>query len=152
MRRESTVEISVENADGTFSDVNAKVFEIRPADVYKAYDAAKEKGLEIFFEDEYYISRCTSLSVTQLKTLYPSDLELLLTKFREVNSSFLAPWPTIKKLVAKVGLVEWIGQILETSGVKEKLGETLAETFSAIAQDSQNEVITEPGTTDGSIS
>lgn len=152
-RRQTEVEVDVEKEleDGTIENKSlvVQVFEIRPTDVYKAYDAAKDRGLEVFFEDGYFLGRCTSLPLEDLKLLYPSDLEKIVTAFREVNKSFLAPWPTIKKLIAKVGLVEWLGRIVENSEIKEKIGETIAKNLGDFALDSPEEDMSESGNTDG---
>ena len=152
-RREKIVPLKIENGDGGEDAVDVKVFEIRPLDVYKAYDAAKESGgFEFLMEDAGYVARCTDLGVDKLKLLYPGDIELLIAAFKEVNSSFLAPWPTIKKVIQKVGLVEWLGQVIENSGMKAKIGDSLTESLKEFALDLPSADTSESGNTDGAIS
>lgn len=161
-RRRKEIQIGIERKKNpTDSDckkikeeeITVSVFEVRPADVYAAYDAIRKGGsLKVLIEDEYFLERCTDLGMEDVRNLYPSEMEKLIDAFREVNSSFLAPWPTIKRLIQKVGLVDWLGQMIEKSGIKNQVADQLVETWSHIAQDLQNEDTPESGSMDGHTS
>jgi hypothetical protein len=101
-------------------NIEIKVFEVRPLDLLEIHKEIQRDGLPVG-EYERLLPLCCNLTKDQIVNLYPSEMAVLLDDFREVNADFFAPWPTIRKVIEKVGLVEWGIDLLQKSGMMEKM-------------------------------
>lgn len=141
-----TKEFIIKTDDG---DLEVKLYEVRPRDLYTKLQACIGKKSLQSEEYQELLGICCNLTTEQLAELYPSEMEVVLNHFKEVNASFLAPWPTLKKLIEKVGLTEWIVKVIEDSGIKEVFAKALATDWKKVAHISLEKDISTPGTTDG---
>ena len=142
-RKTKTIELTKD--DNTKMPVT--VYEVRPLDLWNDFEEAKKGG---FHEYEKLLTRCCSLTKTDLAELFPSDLELVFQAWKSVNRSFLSPWPTIKSLIDRLGLAEWLAQVIEESGIKENMKNILVNNWQGLFASTLNEATLEPGNTDGS--
>lgn len=129
-------EFTVETDSG---ELKIKVYEIRPRDLYTRLQKCVGKKLQST-EYQELLDICCNLTTEQLAGLYPSEMEVIIKHFKEVNKSFLAPWPTIKTVIEKVGLTEWLVKVINQSGVKEIFSEALMKDWRQLAKDSFDKV------------
>lgn len=116
-------------------ELKVKIYEVRPKDLYnKLQKCIGKKSTSTEYQD--LLDICCNLTVEQLAELYPSEMEVIIQHFKEINKAFLAPWPTIKSLIEKVGLAEWAVGIIEKSGVKEVFSEALITDWKKLAHTS----------------
>jgi hypothetical protein len=134
-----------------FGKLEVAVFEVRPFDLLEIHQEIQAEGLPIG-EYERLLPLCTSLTREQLSGLYPSELELVINAFKDANKSFLAPWPTIKKIIEKIGLGDWLADVLKQSGIMEKTKTLLSLDLQKVSVSSPNEDITDPNSMDGGTS
>jgi hypothetical protein len=125
-------EFTIETDDG---DLAVIVYEVRPRDLYTKLQQCVHKELSST-EYQELLNICCNLTTGQLAGLYPSEMEVVIQHFKEVNASFLAPWPTLKALIEKVGLTEWVVKVIEQSGVKEVLAIALVKDWKKLAKSS----------------
>ena len=166
-RKTKTIELTMD--DGAKMPVT--VYEVRPLDLWNDFEEiqkgnpeqtqagestetqsgeSEEAKKRSFHEYEKLLTRCCSLTKTDLAELFPSDLELVFQAWKSVNRSFLSPWPTIKSLIDRLGLAEWLAQVIEESGIKENMKNILVNNWQGLFADLSNEATPEPGNTDGS--
>lgn len=131
-----TKKLTVETDGGP---LHVEVHEIRPKDVYNFARRTREGGQTETNEFGELLGCCTNLTMEQITDLYPSEMEQVIKAFKEVNASFLAPWPTLKSVIEKLGLVNWIAQVLEESGIKEKIASTFLDDWKRLVQGSSKE-------------
>lgn len=137
--------------EGTeLGDLAVEVYEVRPIDLLEIHQDIQGKKLPLG-EYERLLPLCTNLTRAQLVKLFPSEFELVLEDFKEVNKSFLAPWPTIKKVAEKVGLVEWGLDVLEKSGFLETMKTMFYMDLQKLSVSLPKEVIEIQNSTDGGI-
>jgi hypothetical protein len=129
-------EFTVETDNG---ELKIKVYEIRPRDLYTRLQKCVGKKLQST-EYQELLDICCNLTTEQLAGLYPSEMEVIIKHFKEVNKSFLAPWPTIKTVIEKVGLTEWLIKVINQSGVKEIFSEALITDWQKLAKGSFDKV------------
>ena len=129
-------EFTVETDDG---ELKIKVYEIRPRDLYTRLQNCIGKKLQST-EYQELLDVCCNLTTEQLAGLYPSEMEIIIQHFKEVNISFLAPWPTLKGMIEKVGLMEWLVKVIEQSGIKDIFAEALVKDWKKLAKDSFDKV------------
>lgn len=101
-------------------DLQVELYELRPFDLLELHQKIQAEALPLG-EYERLLPLCTNLTKDQLTALYPSEFSEVLAAFKEVNRDFLAPWPTIKKVSEKVGLVDWLVDLATKSGFLEKM-------------------------------
>jgi hypothetical protein len=129
--------------------LEVKLYEVRPRDLYSKLQACVGKKSLQSEEYQELLNICCNLTTDQLAELYPSEMEIILKHFKEVNASFLAPWPTLKKLIEKVGLTEWVLTVVKDAGIKEVFAKALVMDWKKIANTSLEKGTLMPGTTDG---
>ena len=122
-------EFIVETDDG---ELKVAVYEVRPIDLYTKLQQCVGKKMSST-EYQGLLEICCNLTSKQLAGLYPSELEVIIQHFKEVNASFLAPWPTLKAMIEKVGLTDWVVEVIETSGVKKIFSEALITDWKKLA-------------------
>lgn len=127
------------------------ISEVRPLDLLELHKEIQKEGLPIG-EYERLLPLCCNLTKEQIIKLYPSELALLIEDFKEVNSSFFAPWPTIKKLIDKVGMTEWALDLLDKSGMMEKLKTAISLDLQKLSVSSTDTATLPPSDTDGGTS
>lgn len=131
--------------------IDVVISEVRPLDLLELHKEIQKDGLPIG-EYERLLPLCCNLTKEQLLKLYPSEMELLIEDFKEVNSSFFAPWPTIKKVIEKIGLTEWALDLLEKSGMLEKLKMAISLDLQKLSVSSTATDMSPQSGTDGGIS
>lgn len=138
-------EFSLDTDEG---ELKIKIYEVRPRDLYEKMQNCVGKKM---FSTEYQelIELCCNLSSEQLGNLYPSEIEVLIKHLKEVNASFLAPWPTIKAVIEKVGLTDWLVKIIEQSKIKEVFSEALIKDWQKLSASSLQKDTQTHGTTAG---
>lgn len=117
------------------SELKVIVREVRPRDLYAKLQSCVGKKISST-EYQELLDICCNLTVDQMAGLYPSEMEEIIKHFKEVNKSFLAPWPTIKTMIEKVGLTEWAIEVIEKSGVKKIFSEALIKDWKKLAPSS----------------
>lgn len=146
MRRTKTRTLATDDGE-----LKVEVYEVRPFDLLEIHNEIKQKGLSVG-EYERLLPLCCNLTKEQLLNLYPSEMEEVLSDFKEVNRSFLAPWPTIKKAVEKVGLTEWLVDLINQSKILEKMKEAISLDWQDLFASSLNEATQIQSSTDGGSS
>jgi hypothetical protein len=116
MRRTKTRTLKTDD----FGELVVTVFEVRPLDLLKIHQTIQADKLSLG-EYERLLPLCCNLTKEQLSRMYPGEFAEVLEDFKEVNRDFLAPWPTIKKVSERVGLVDWLVDLLTQSGLLEKM-------------------------------
>jgi len=146
MRRTKTRTLETEG--GT---IEVKVLEVRPLDLLEIHKDIQAEGLPIG-EYERLLPLCCTMTKDQIVKLYPSELALLIEDFKEVNSDFFAPWPTIKKVIDKVGLADWLADLLQKSGFLETMKKAISLDLQRLSASLPAGVITPQSDTDGGTS
>jgi hypothetical protein len=141
-----TKEFTIETDNGK---LEVKLYEVRPRDLYSKLQACIGKKSLQSEEYQELLNICCNLTTEQLAELYPSEMEIIIGHFKEVNASFLAPWPTLKKLIEKVGLTEWVVKVIEDSGIKEVFAKALVTDWKKVAVISLEKDTSAPGIMDG---
>ncbi len=136
MQRKKVIQIEIE--EGEKKDVT--IYEVRPKEVYNIFFDS-DKGSNLTTELKDFLPKCTSLTLDELADLYPSDMEVVIKEFKEVNASFLAPWPSLKKIIQRLGVTEWLINMLEKSGMKDKISKVITNDWSKLAAGLQKEDI-----------
>lgn len=149
MRRTNSFTLEIEDNQ----KLEVSVYELRPLDLLEIHKIAQEKKSSTGSLGEYerLLPLCTNLSKEQLLKLYPSEFAIVFENFKEVNASFLAPWPTIKSAIDKVGLVDWLVDLVQKSGLLEKLKKTISLDLQSLSASSLKEGISDPNSMDGGI-
>lgn len=116
-------------------DINITVYEIRPRDVLEifGYENTDEKDKVTAGELNTFLVKCTDLTLDQISELYPSDLGIVINAFKEVNKSFLAQWPSLKEMISKLGLVDFIIKMIEDSGMKNAISKKIMKDWNELA-------------------
>jgi len=148
MRRTKSRTLEVDGPDGKSVSLEVVISEVRPMDLLELHQEIQSKGLPIG-EYERLLPLCCNLTKDQILKMYPSELALLIADFKEVNSDFFAPWPTIKKVIEKVGLVEWGIDLLQKSGMLEKMKEAISLDLRKLSVSSPDTGTLLPPSTDG---
>jgi hypothetical protein len=147
VRRTNSFTLEID-ADKT---LDVTVYEVRPMDLLELHNNIQQNKLPLG-EYERLLPFCTNLKLEQLTSLYPSEMKKIIDAFREVNSDFFAPWPTIKKLAEKVGLVELITDLLNQSGFLPAMKTAISRDWQSLFASFVNEVIQPQKGTDGGTS
>lgn len=146
MRRTKTLTLKTDN-DG---DLEVIIYEVRPLDFMELHSEIRDKGLSIG-EYERLLPLCINLTKEQILKLYPGEMEEIIEAFKEVNRSFLAPWPTIKKVIEEVGLWKWLVDLIQKSGILEAMKTALSLDLQKVSVSLPTLDTTNPKTTDGGI-
>lgn len=141
-----TKEFAIETDNGK---LEVKLYEVRPRDLYTKLQACIGKKSLQSNEYQELLDVCCNLTTKQLAELYPSEMEIIIKHFKEVNASFLAPWPTLKKLIEKIGMAEWVVKVIEDSGIKGVFAKALVTDWKKVSVSSLPKDTSMPGTTDG---
>jgi len=137
-----------------FGDLQVEVFELRPLDLLEVHKTAQEKkesGLPLG-EYERLLPLCTNLTKEQLMRLYPSEFAEVFRIFKEVNRDFLAPWPTLKNVFEKVGLGNWLVDLLNESGFLNSMKTAISLDLRKLSASFPSEGTSGPSATGGGIS
>jgi hypothetical protein len=129
-------------------DLEVTIYEVRPLDFLELHQKIQKEHLSIG-EYERLLPLCVNISKEQLLQLYPSEMEEIIDAFKEVNRSFLAPWPTIKKTIEKVGLVDWLVDMIQKSGILEHMKTALSLDLQKVSVSLPTSDIKPPNSTDG---
>jgi len=150
MRR--TNSFTLETTD--FGTMNVEVYELRPLDLLEIHQSVQDKKLSGASLGEYerLLPLCTNLTKEQLLKLYPSEFATVLEAFKEVNRDFLAPWPTIKQVIEKVGLTQWLVDLLHESGLLTNMKKAISLDWQKLSVSLQSEDTPVPNSTDGGTS
>jgi hypothetical protein len=147
MRKTNSLTLETENL-GT---LEIKVYEVRPFDLLDIHKEIQNEGKPIG-EYERLLPLCCNLTREQLATLYPSEMEQVISSFKDANKSFLAPWPTIKTVIEKIGLGDWLADVLKKSGLMEKVKMVLSSDLQKVSVSLPREATANPNSTDGGTS
>jgi hypothetical protein len=147
MRR--TNSFTIEQEDG--GKLEVKVFELRPYDLLNLHHEIQDQKLPIG-EYERLLPFCVNLTKKELLALYPNEMALIIEKFKDVNRDFFAPWPSIKKVVEKLGLVEWGTDLFNKSGMLEMMKTAISTDLQKLFVSLPKGGITDQSATDGGIS
>lgn len=127
------------------------VYELRPFDLLELHQKIQAEALPLG-EYERLLPLCTNLTKAQLVSMFPGEFAEVLDAFKEVNRDFLAPWPTIKKVSEKVGLVDWLVDLLTKSGFLEKMKTAISLDLQKLSVGSPSEGTSDPNSTGGGTS
>ncbi len=144
-RKSSEFFLDTDEGEG---ELKVKIYEVRPRDLYEKMQNCVGKKM---FSTEYQelLGLCCNLTAEQLSNLYPSEIAVVIKHLKEVNASFLAPWPTIKAVIEKVGLTDWLIKIIEESKIKEVFSEALIKDWKKLSASSLPTGTQPHGTTAG---
>lgn len=99
---------------------NVVVFEVSPETILKEIN--KKMNSEAGF-NEYLdlLKHCTNLTLDEITALYPSEKKFIFEKFKEVNSDFFLTLPKLKEAIDKIGIVNYLAEIIKDSGILDPL-------------------------------
>jgi hypothetical protein len=132
MRREKEIMID---------DKSVIIYEIRPMDIKKVFEDnieninEKTSLLDIF---NLFLPFCSDMKASDFFDLYPSEMELVLSTFKEVNAFFL-------KMAIALGIQDYLSQIVLI------IRNNLFQSFQAALRDLSAQVTPNAGVT-GTVS
>jgi len=115
------------------------VYEIRPVDLVKIYSRAKDEGDIKSALTEDLLPLLTDMTVDNLESMYPSDIEIAYEALKEVNSAFY------KRLLG-------LAQHPEVKNILNELSKGFLAEFNGISADLFNQDTESPKTTVGDSS
>jgi len=128
MRRTNSFTLETEN----LGKLEVKVYEVRPLDLMEIHKEIQREGLPVG-EYERLLPLCCTLTKDQILQLYPSEIQTLVDSFKDANQSFLVPWPTIKKIIEKIGLGDWLANLIQESGLMDRLKTALSSDLQKVS-------------------
>jgi hypothetical protein len=146
MRRTKTLTLKTDDGD-----LEVVVYEVRPLDFLEVHKEIQAKALPVG-EYERLLPLCINIPKERFTKLYPGEIEEIIDAFKEVNSAFLAPWPTIKTVIEKVGLGQWLADLLKESKIMDHLRTALSLDLQRASASLPREDIEAPNSTDGGSS